>query len=866
MQIKKRSISLSNTKKDKSNANQLLKLADANSVLSFSVQDDLSIISKNSESNQLVNNFIILGIIGSAELVDSFELKQIVDHLRLDPKIKVKIFAQETITNQPPSKWPKIHALLCVLKNKTLLSKTQKFIDQNDVFLLNDLGQQRILRSRMSLFSLLAKYELPLVDHLHTKMRTSPDSGPTPIEEFDNYIKVGKYVLKKPFLEKPFDSDDHNLRIYYPSKTGGGCKILEKKNGVFRSKYKPNLNIIRRVGDFIYEKFLPNDGFDIHVNTIGVDYFHAEASKSPTMDCDQLKTVQPRLSFPVNLTMKEKMLCKKIVLILGQLSCQIEIIRSRGQSYICDVNGFSILKDNQKYLRDFVFILRKHLYDRFFPFCFPNQPQESQNLGNMPDLESFPPLTKRVSLSTGLSSQILLIKNKLKSTKSSKRKQHGSVSRRNPKNREQTESKRPMSQGRTRESKNELDQAEFDYHELNEMGSFKWTRKENRTEELRSVIAIFLHQDRSPKQKMKMITSDPRFMSFFKKSRRKREVKIKSPSKLKKIIQISKLILEELEPSPENSETRKNLQQIIRVLESGKRINGINRKIQLKPLEIHIDPETNKPGVTRALLVLKWGGNVTHAGLKQAERFGKFFRKNFYRNDDEGLLRLHATYRHDLKIYSADEGRCQLTAAALTKGLLMIEDCLTPILSSFVNYDRSTNKMLDVTKKQNNRKQSSFCSPEAKQISIEEVKRTKSLNQDSKRPFVFSSNDDVFKNQFQELLRILKEFLGCIRGGNSVENELGLEKKMKIKTKFCDSENREFFLGRWSKLIKDFYCEKTNVFDPSKLANILDFVRYEPRLTSATTPNTTFTCSKTASKPSRNYTTSQFRCAKSTFP
>ena len=46
-----------------------------------------------------------------------------------------------------------------------------------------------------------------------------------------------------------------------------------------------------------------------------------------------------------------------------------------------------------------------------------------------------------------------------------------------------------------------------------------------------------------------------------------------------------------------------------------------------------------------------------------------------------GLLRLHSTYRHDLKIYSSDEGRVQSSAAAFTQGLLDLEgDSLTPIL------------------------------------------------------------------------------------------------------------------------------------------------------------------------------------------
>jgi inositol hexakisphosphate/diphosphoinositol-pentakisphosphate kinase len=55
-----------------------------------------------------------------------------------------------------------------------------------------------------------------------------------------------------------------------------------------------------------------------------------------------------------------------------------------------------------------------------------------------------------------------------------------------------------------------------------------------------------------------------------------------------------------------------------------------------------------------------------------------------------GLLRLHSTYRHDLKIYSSDEGRVQMTAAAFAKGFLDLEGELTPILASLVRTVNTT--------------------------------------------------------------------------------------------------------------------------------------------------------------------------------
>ena len=41
-----------------------------------------------------------------------------------------------------------------------------------------------------------------------------------------------------------------------------------------------------------------------------------------------------------------------------------------------------------------------------------------------------------------------------------------------------------------------------------------------------------------------------------------------------------------------------------------------------------------------------------------------------------GLLRLHSTYRHDLKIYSSDEGRVEMTAAAFAKVIMIIREVI----------------------------------------------------------------------------------------------------------------------------------------------------------------------------------------------
>ena len=187
--------------------------------------------------------------------------------------------------------------------------------------------------------------------------------------EFDEYLEYKGKKIMKPFLEKPANGDDHNIYIYYPLSHGGGQKRLFRKTKNLSSLFYPDKNKIRRDNkSYIYEEFVQSDGFDIKVYTVGEDYAHAEARKSPTLDGVVQRTLEGKeVRYPVNLTQEEKEIARKIVKIFGQNVCGFDILRGKNKSYVCDVNGWSFVKGNKKYYEDCAMQIRKIILMKLDP-------------------------------------------------------------------------------------------------------------------------------------------------------------------------------------------------------------------------------------------------------------------------------------------------------------------------------------------------------------------------------------------------------------------------------------------------------------------------------------------------------------------
>uniref|UniRef100_A0A0N5CB37 Inositol hexakisphosphate and diphosphoinositol-pentakisphosphate kinase n=1 Tax=Strongyloides papillosus TaxID=174720 RepID=A0A0N5CB37_STREA len=234
------------------------------------------------------------------------------------------------------------------------------------------------------------------------------------------------------------------------------------------------------------------------------------------------------------------------------------------------------------------------------------------------------------------------------------------------------------------------------------------------------------------------------------------------------------------------------------------------------------------------LLILKWGGELTTAGVLQAEALGKLFRTLYpgiRRTDGKdcpedtqglGFLRLHSTYRHDLKIYASDEGRVQSTAAAFAKGLLALEGELTPIMMQMVkssNTDGLLNDDFNAREFQNELK--------GYLHSILQVDRDFTQEDYEK----LNPNNLRSINHAMEFIK--NPFKMCVEIAGYVERMCNIIKSNKLRNPTKSlylNESWNLAERRWGKELTEF--RKINKeggieFDISKIPDIYDNIKYD---------------------------------------
>ncbi|KAG7322245.1 hypothetical protein KOW79_013591 [Hemibagrus wyckioides] len=690
---------------------------------------------------------IVVGICAMAKKSKSKPMKEILERLCLFKYITVVTFEEEVILNEPVENWPLCDCLISFHSKGFPLDKAVAYEKLRNPFVINDLDLQYCIQDRREVYRILKAegIQLPRYAVLNRDPARPEECN---LVEGEDHVEVNGEIFQKPFVEKPVSAEDHNVYIYYPTSAGGGSQRLFRKIGSRSSVYSPESSV-RKTGSYIYEEFMPTDGTDVKVYTVGPDYAHAEARKSPALDGKVERDSEGKeVRYPVILNAREKLIAWKVCLAFKQTVCGFDLLRANGQSYVCDVNGFSFVKNSMKYYDDCAKILGNIVMRELAPqFQIPwSIPLEAEDIPIVP-----------------------------------------------------TTSGTMM--------------------------------------ELRCVIAVIRHGDRTPKQKMKMEVRHQRFFELFEKYEgyKSGKLKLKKPKQLQEVLDIARQLLVELGQNndTEIEESKAKLEQLKTVLEMYGHFSGINRKVQLTYLP-HGCPKTSseeedmRRDDPSLLLVLKWGGELTPAGRVQAEELGRAFRCMYPGGQGDyagfpgcGLLRLHSTYRHDLKIYASDEGRVQMTAAAFAKGLLALEGELTPILVQMVK-SANMNGLLD-----SDSDSLSSCQQRVKARLHEILQKDRDFTSEDYEKLAPTTSTSLVKS-----MQMIKNPVKTCDKVYSLIQNLTLQIRQRMEDpKSADiqlyhSETLELMLRRWSKLEKDFKM-KNGRYNISKIPDIYDCIKYD---------------------------------------
>ncbi|XP_066199371.1 inositol hexakisphosphate and diphosphoinositol-pentakisphosphate kinase 1 isoform X7 [Saccopteryx leptura] len=691
---------------------------------------------------------IIVGICAMTKKSKSKPMTQILERLCRFDYLTVIILGEDVILNEPVENWPSCHCLISFHSKGFPLDKAVAYSKLRNPFLINDLAMQYYIQDRREVYRILQEegIDLPRYAVLNRDPAQPEECN---LIEGEDHVEVNGAVFPKPFVEKPVSAEDHNVYIYYPSSAGGGSQRLFRKIGSRSSVYSPESSV-RKTGSYIYEEFMPTDGTDVKVYTVGPDYAHAEARKSPALDGKVERDSEGKeIRYPVMLTAMEKLVARKVCVAFKQTVCGFDLLRANGHSFVCDVNGFSFVKNSMKYYDDCAKILGNTIMRELAPqFQIPwSIPTEAEDIPIVP-----------------------------------------------------TTSGTMM--------------------------------------ELRCVIAIIRHGDRTPKQKMKMEVTHPRFFSLFEKhgGYKTGKLKLKRPEQLQEVLDIARLLLAELEKEPggEIEEKTGKLEQLKSVLEMYGHFSGINRKVQLTyyPHGVKASNEGQDPQqealAQSLLLVLKWGGELTPAGRVQAEELGRAFRCMYPGGQGDyagfpgcGLLRLHSTFRHDLKIYASDEGRVQMTAAAFAKGLLALEGELTPILVQMVK-SANMNGLLD-----SDSDSLSSCQHRVKAQLHHILQRDAPFGPEDYDQLAPTGSTSLLNSMaiIQNPVKVCDQVFALIENLTHQIRERMQDPKS-VDLQLYHSETLELMLQRWSKLERDFR-QKSGRYDISKIPDIYDCVKYD---------------------------------------
>ncbi|KAJ2796024.1 inositol hexakisphosphate and diphosphoinositol-pentakisphosphate kinase, partial [Coemansia helicoidea] len=662
----------------------------------------------------------VIGVCAMDGKARSKPMASVLERLRATGRYEVVFFGEKTILDEAVEAWPACDFLIAFFSRGFPLAKAAEYARLRRPFSVNSLERQFLLLDRRMVLATLAHAGVPTPRHVVASRDGGPAIDPAArhvvhpdvaavlaadaahsgeVAEVDeDTLRIGGQTIRKPFVEKPCDAEDHNIYIYYSRAQGGGVRRLFRKVGNRSSEFVPGPAHVRTEGSFVYEEFIAVDGaVDVKVYTVGHTYAHAETRKSPVVDGHVRRNIDGKeMRFSTELTAAERDYAGRVSEAFGQRVCGFDILRADGRSMVMDVNGWSFVKGSEEYYDEAARVL-----DARFQEALRNR-----WLARFVD---------------------------------------------------------PDAVGRaTYES--------------------RWV--------LKAVLDVCRHADRTPKQKIKCVLRSAPIVGLL--AAGGGEAMLRSAADLDRVL----AALDEACDSPHTDDSAAALGQLRDVLQRKRAQTGT--KVQVKPAD-----------GGAALLVLKWGGECTHAGLVQAQDLGHRMRTD--------LLLINRSLINDVRFFSSAECRVQSTVAAYAEAFL---DAGAPAPPVAVRPD-----MLDAI------------SPAAKRGMDAAKQRLRALfNHDGPlaanphcTPELRPPPEIGHPRAFLRGICDLTARLVARMDRNFAA--LGPAGLARLQPDWCCNENADLFRERWTKILGDFCTTDratgATVYDPARVGDLYDSLKYD---------------------------------------
>ncbi|RKP24994.1 hypothetical protein SYNPS1DRAFT_6820, partial [Syncephalis pseudoplumigaleata] len=221
-----------------------------------------------------------IGVCAMHKKARSKPMQSILARLCNSGHFDVVYFEESAILHDDVDTWPRCDFLIAFYSTGFPLEKAIAYAERYQPYCVNDLRLQQALFDRRLVLRILDANGIPTppriivardqgpaaTAELADRLRPSPSlpdietanrdamgdaSGFAQLD--DDTIVCDGHVMRKPFVEKPVNGDDHNVCIYYASKEGGGARCLFRKIANKSSEYRADLNRVRTDGSYIYE-------------------------------------------------------------------------------------------------------------------------------------------------------------------------------------------------------------------------------------------------------------------------------------------------------------------------------------------------------------------------------------------------------------------------------------------------------------------------------------------------------------------------------------------------------------------------------------------------------------------------------------